>query len=196
MSLLGFCEGFWAGFAVGLGAGLLTGGRATGWASAAGRVLDGKSTDDAGFPVGATALATADAGAGAGGLVAIAGEAAALATTSGAPAAAAAAGEPANERMPTAPAMPATKSAPTPSAARTPEALRFEGAGVFVVGAPVSELAASELAEETPLVKVTTAGAALNEPLPTAEYGPLPASNPRTARPHTAASDSLNCAAV
>jgi len=165
MSLLGFCEGFWAGFTVGLSAGPSAGGRATGLASAAGLVLDGKSADDAGFPAGATALATADVGASA--LPAEAVEGAALATTSGA--ATAAAGGAANERIPTAPAIPATNSAPTPSAARTPDPLRFDGAGVCVVGAPVGKLSASELAVETPLVKVTAAGAALKEPLPSAE---------------------------
>ena len=165
MSLLGFCEGFWAGFAVGLSAGPIPGGRATGLASPAGRVLGGKSADDAGFPAGATALPTADAGAS--GLAAETVGAAALATASGG--ATAAAGELANERIPTAPASPATKSAPTPSAARAPEPLRFDGVGVCVVGAPVNKLSACEFAIETPLVKVTVAGAALNEPLPSAE---------------------------
>jgi len=193
MSSFGFWAGLWGGFAVGLATRRLSCGRATGLATGAGLVLDGKPGDDPGLAVGATALTAANARA-AGGPDAIGADAAILAATSGAPTAVA--GAPPNERMPTAPAIPATKSAPTPTAARAPDPPRFTGAGVWVVGAPVSKLSASEFAADKPLVKVTPAGAALNEPLPSAEYGPLPVSSPRTGRPHTAASDSLNWAAV
>ncbi len=96
-----------------------------------------------------------------------------------------------------APRRPDNQHAASTAAARVPELPRLLGAGVCVVGAPVSTLTGMEFeaaVAEMPLGKVTSwrLGSALNEPLPTGRVRTAAASWPRTDTPQTAASDSLS----